>query len=170
MATRPPRLIDKVLPDLPPEIRDDFFVHAAGELQRHSPWLFAAMFINSIIAIGSGASEAHWFVRYCLPGAMALYCLFSIATLRRNLDFANKPWRARKFLRESALSSCFGAIICTLWCVLSWISAPVEAKTFRNRTTSLPDRLPVALSFCSIKPILRNVRLQDLLPVSRGPL
>lgn len=128
MTVRQPRLIDRILPDLPEEIRDDFFVHAASELQRHSPWLFAAMFINALIAMGSGAVEAHWLVRYGLPGIMALYCAFSIATLRRDLDFANKPWRARKFLRESAVSSCIGAILCTSWCVLSWLVAPVEAR------------------------------------------
>ena len=121
-------LLDRMIPDLPQGIREDFFVHAATELQRHAPWLFAAMFINSLIALSTGSDQTHWFVRYALPGLMAAYCLVSMAALRNDWDFANHPWRARKFLRESALSSCFGALVCTAWCVFSWLSAPVDER------------------------------------------
>ena len=121
-------LLDRMIPDLPAGIREDFFVHAATELQRKSPLLLAAMFVNSLIALLTGAQEAHWLVRYALPGMMAAFCLFSIIALRSDYDFAGKPWRARKFLLQSSLSSCFGAVVCTLWCVLSWVVAPVEAR------------------------------------------
>ena len=113
------RLRTRILPELAPDIRDEFFVHAATELQRHAPWLFTAMFINSAIAMVSGAAEAHWIVRLGLPGLMGIFCLFSLWQLRTDWDFAKRPWRARRFLRDSALSSVFGAIICTSWCVLS---------------------------------------------------
>ena len=89
-------LLDRMIPDLPAGIREDFFVHAATELQRKSPLLLAAMFVNSLIALFTGAQEAHWLVRYALPGMMAAFCLFSIIGLRANLDFTGKPWRARK--------------------------------------------------------------------------
>ena len=117
-----------ILPDLPEEIREDFVVHAASELQRQAPWLFATMFINSAIAMLTASPAAGWFVAYGLPGIMAVYCLLSAFSLRRDMQFAAKPWRASKFLVQGTVSSCFGALICTAWCVLSWLSAPVEAR------------------------------------------
>lgn len=128
MAGRGERLERLILPDLPAEIRDDFVIHAARELQRQAPWLFATMFINSVIAMLTSSPAAGWFVQYGLPGIMAFYCLLSTFALRRDLQFADKPRRASKFLVNATLSSCFGAVICTAWCVLSWLSAPVEAR------------------------------------------
>ncbi|QKG71756.1 GGDEF domain-containing protein [Erythrobacter mangrovi] len=128
MASKAQSWLDRAIPDLPDAIRDDYFVHAAKELQRQSPWLFRAMFINSIIAMVAGAEAAHPFVRYALPTLMACYCVFSLFVLRSDWQFDAKPWRARKFLFESSLSSCFGALICTSWCILSWLAAPVEAR------------------------------------------
>lgn len=122
------KFLERAIPDLPEAIRDDYFVDAAVDLQRKAPWLFKAMFVNSIIAIAAGAAEAHWVVRYVLPGIMAGYCLISIVALRNDWQFAEKPWRARKFLFESSLSSLFGALLCTTWCILSWLAAPVEAR------------------------------------------
>lgn len=121
-------LLERAIPDLPAAIRDDYFVHAASELQRKAPWLFKAMLVNSLIAMFAGAPEAHWTVRYVLPGVMAAYCLLSIIALRTDWQFAAKPWRARKFLFESSISSVFGALLCTAWCVLSWWVAPVDAR------------------------------------------
>ncbi|WP_369025062.1 GGDEF domain-containing protein [Qipengyuania sp. RANM35] len=122
------RLLERAIPDLPEAIRDDYFVHAANELQRKAPWLFKAMFVNSLIAMFAGAPEAHWVVRYVLPGIMAAYCAMSIVVLRNDWQFAEKPWRARKFMFESSVSSVFGAVLCTTWCILSWWVAPVEAR------------------------------------------
>ncbi|WP_374405399.1 diguanylate cyclase [Pelagerythrobacter sp.] len=122
------RLEALIIPDLPPEIRDDFLVNAACELQRQAPWLLAAMTINSIIAMLTASPNVGWFVQYGLPGAMALYSLLSIVSLRRNLHFAEKPRRAANFLVQSTVSSWFGALICTSWCVLSWLNSPVDAR------------------------------------------
>ena len=113
-----------VIPDLPAEIRDDYLVHAANELQRHAPWLFGAMFVTSLIAMLAASPGAHWVVAYGLPGVMAAYCLLSIVGLRTSWQIEGKPWRAEKFLFSASISSCFGATVCSVWCVLSWLSAP----------------------------------------------
>lgn len=128
MAEWGKRLESLILPDLPPEIAEEFVVHAAVELQRQAPWLLATMFINSVIAILTASPAASWFVAYGLPGIMAVYCVLTTFSLRRDLRFAQRPRRAARFLVQSAISSSFGAMVCSAWCVLSWLSAPVEAR------------------------------------------
>nr|WP_171033014.1 diguanylate cyclase [Qipengyuania marisflavi] len=116
------------IPDLPKDIREDYVVSAAIQLQRQARWLFAALFITAPIAIFAAGEHTHWLVKWGLPSIMGIYCLYGFAMLSRKLDFETNPRRAAKFVVEASVSSCFGAIICSLWCVLSWHGAEGEQR------------------------------------------
>ncbi|WP_164931302.1 diguanylate cyclase [Erythrobacter sp. HKB08] len=104
-------------------MRQDFVVSAATQVQKQAFWLFVALLITTPFAVIITPPEAGWLVRWGLPGAMAAYCLFGMFKLSRDNAFAEKPWRAEKFVVEASVSSCVGALICTSWAVLSWLGA-----------------------------------------------
>lgn len=116
-------LFRMAIPDLPPDIRQDYLVGAAKQVQKQAFWLFAVLLITTPFAAYVTPEKAGWVVRWTLPGAMAAYCLFGMAKLTVDNQFDAKPWRAEKFVVESFASSCIGALICTSWAVASWLGA-----------------------------------------------
>ncbi len=116
------------IPDVASDIRDEFVIHAAQDVQRNARWLFFFLFLTTPLAILAGNPDVPWLVRIGMPIAMGTYCLLGFLMLLRPIDFASKPKAAAHYLVDSSISSCFGAIICSTWCVLSWLYAPVDDR------------------------------------------
>ncbi|MEL7218218.1 MAG: diguanylate cyclase [Pseudomonadota bacterium] len=116
------------VPDVTPDIRDEFVVHAAHAVQRNARWLFFLLFLTTPLAALAGSPEVPWIVRYGMPIVMGCYCLLGFVMLSRKIDFSKSPKLAAHYVVDSSISSCFGAIICSTWCVLSWMYAPVDER------------------------------------------
>lgn len=116
------------IPDVASDIRDEFVVHAAQDVQKSARWLFLLLFLTTPLAILAGNPEVPWAVRIGMPIAMGGYCLLGFAMLSRTIDFARKPKLAAHYLVDSSVSSCFGAVICSSWCVMSWLYAPADDR------------------------------------------
>lgn len=116
------------IPDVAPDIRDEYVVHAATDVQKNARWLFFLLFMTTPLAAFAGSPEVPWMVRIGMPIAMGLYCLLGFVMLSRKLDFAANPKMAAHYVVDSSISSCFGAIICSMWCVLSWLYAPADDR------------------------------------------
>lgn len=116
------------IPDVAPDIRDEFVIHAASEVQKNARWLFFLLFLTTPLAIFAGNPEVPWMVRVGMPILMGSYCLLGFVMLSRRIDFAKKPKVAAHYVVDSAISSCFGAVICSSWCVLSWLYAPADDR------------------------------------------
>ncbi|MFL0356391.1 GGDEF domain-containing protein [Erythrobacter sp. GH1-10] len=116
------------VPDIAPDIRDEFVIHAASDVQKNARWLFFFLFLTTPLAAFAGSDAVPWIVRWGMPVVMGVYCLLGFAMLSRPLDFTNSPKLARHFVVDSSISSCFGALICSTWCVLSWLYAPVDDR------------------------------------------
>ncbi|MEL7446772.1 MAG: diguanylate cyclase, partial [Pseudomonadota bacterium] len=116
------------IPDIAPDIRDEFVVHAATEVQRNARWLFFLLFLTTPLAALAGNPEVPWMVRIGMPIAMGSYCLLGFVMLSRKIDFVGQPKVAAHYVVDSSISSCFGAIICSAWCVLSWLYAPADDR------------------------------------------
>lgn len=111
------------IPDLPADMRDDFVVGAAQQVQKQAQWLFLALLCTTPFAVLATPAGMGWLVRWGLPAAMAGYCLFGLYKLRHVHTHAHKPRFAARFVVEASLSSSIGALICTSWAVLSWLGA-----------------------------------------------
>lgn len=111
------------IPDLPDDLRNDFVVGAAEQVQKQAKWLFLALLCTTPFAVLATPAGAGWLVRWALPAAMALYCGYGLFKLSRDNQFATHPRRAARFVVEASLSSSIGALICTSWAVLSWLGA-----------------------------------------------
>lgn len=116
------------IPDVTPDIRDEYVVHAAHAVQRNARWLFFLLFLTTPLAALAGSPEVPWMVRIGMPIVMGSYCLLGFVLLSRHVDFSKSPKLAAHYVVDSSISSCFGAIICSAWCVLSWMSAPADDR------------------------------------------
>ncbi|NCP18723.1 MAG: diguanylate cyclase [Erythrobacter sp.] len=116
-------LRNAAIPDLPPEVRNDFVVASATTVQKQGRWLFAGLLLTCPFAALATPDGAGWFVQWGLPGLMALYCALGLKTLFTNFQFQQKPWRAERFIMSSWQSSLVGALISTSWAIAAWLGA-----------------------------------------------
>ena len=117
-------------PYIPEDIRDEFVLLSAGQLQEQSKLLFLAFLLTTPTAALAAAPDASLWVRYAVPGAMAIFCLAGYLNLRRDLRLTVSPRRARAFLREATVSSSLIAVMCSAWCVYSWLGAPPAERIY----------------------------------------
>ena len=99
------------IPDLPQDVRADYVIAAATQVQKQARWLFVALLLTCPLAIFVTPESSGWFVRWVLPLGMSIYCLSGLLTLFKGTAFEGKPWRAEKFIVESWFSSLIGAMI-----------------------------------------------------------
>ncbi|WP_088309600.1 GGDEF domain-containing protein [Novosphingobium sp. B 225] len=118
------------VPHIPEAIRDEFTVMAATQMQRHARLLFLALMLTTPTALLAMAPKADWWVARATPIAMALFCLAGFLNLSRDLRLATSVRRARRFVRESTIGSCAIAVMCSAWCVYSWLGAPPHERVY----------------------------------------
>ena len=121
-------LRNAAIPDLPQEVRSDFVVASAVTVQKQGRWLFLGLLLTCPFAALATPEAAGWFVRWGLPGLMALYCAMGVRALFRKYDFQLKPWRAERFIIASWKSSVVGALISTSWAIAAWLHADPGAR------------------------------------------
>ncbi len=119
-----------VNPSIPAEIEDAFALLSATELQAQSRLLFLGFLLTTPTAALAAAPDASPWVRIVVPAAMAFFCLAGFFNLNRDLRLDVSPRRARRFLRESTVASSAIAVMCSAWCVLSWLGAPPEERIY----------------------------------------
>ena len=118
------------VPHIPDSIRDEFMLMAAAQMQRHARQLFLALMLTTPTALLAMAPNASWWVSRGAPIAMALFCLAGYLNLRRDLRIATSVRRAARFVRESAIGSSAIAVLCSAWCVYSWLGAPPHERIY----------------------------------------
>ncbi len=117
-------------PPIPDDIRDEYLLLSAGQLQAQSRLLFLAFMITSPMAAFAAAPDAGLWISKVVPAAMTLFCLLGYLNLRRDLRLSVSPRRAARFLRESTFASCMVAVMCSAWCVHSWLGAPEHERIY----------------------------------------
>lgn len=110
-------------PEIPEDIRDEFMRLSATQMQRHARLLFLALLLTTPTATLAAAPGASWWVRQGTPIAMAMFCLAGFLSLCRDLRLDQSVGRATRFVRESTIGSSAIAVMCSAWCVYSWLGA-----------------------------------------------
>lgn len=128
------RLADKLrgyfAPQVPDAIRDEFVVRGAVQMQRNSRLLFLALFLTTPTGALAAAEGATWWVRFGAPAALAVFCLAGVWSLGRDLRLATSVRRSHRFVRDAAVGSSLIAVMCSAWCVHSWLSAPLDERIY----------------------------------------
>ena len=117
-------------PHLPDAIRDEFVVRGAVQMQRNARLLFFALFLTTPTGALAASAGASWWVRLGTPAALAMLCLLGVWALGRDLRLASSVRRSRRFVRDATLSSAALAVMCSAWCVHSWLGAPPDERIY----------------------------------------
>ena len=91
-------------PHIPDDIRDEFLLLSASQLQAQSRLLFLAFLLTTPTAALAAAPDASLWVRFGTPATMALLCLIGFMNLNRDLRLSTSVRRAKRFLREDRKS------------------------------------------------------------------
>lgn len=119
-----------IAPEIPDAIRDEYILITASQLQNRARLLFGALLLITPGAYFASAPEASIWVRIATPLAMGLFCLLSFISLSRDLKIADNVHRARRFLWQSTYSSSLVAMMCSAWCINSWLGAPEPQRIY----------------------------------------
>lgn len=117
-------------PNIPEEIRGEFMLTSAVQMQKHARLLFLALLLTTPTAVLAAAPEASFWVRYVTPAAMALFCLAGFLNLNRDLRLGVSLRRAARFVKEATYCSSAIAALCSAWCVYSWLGAPPAERIY----------------------------------------
>ncbi|WP_261300380.1 GGDEF domain-containing protein [Sphingomonas alpina] len=155
----------RLFPPLPEAIRDEFVLMTAAQLQVQSRMLFLALFLTVPTAAYAYSAGAPWFVRFGLPAIMGGACFAGFLSLSRDLKISTSVRRARKLIRQSTWSSSALALVCSSWCVVSWLGAPADTKIYYPLILSM-GALSTAYCLSSVRSAaLLNLAI-DMLPIS----
>ncbi|MXP09713.1 GGDEF domain-containing protein [Pseudoblastomonas halimionae] len=144
-------LRNAAIPDLPEDVRSDFVVANATTVQKQGRWLFVGLLVTCLFAALATPERAGWFVRWGLPGLMAVYCAMGMNSLFRDYQFQQKPWRAERFIIASWKSSLIGALISTSWAIASWFAAD-PGERLHYPVMLVMGSLATAYCMASIRP------------------
>lgn len=153
------------IPDLPHDVRLDYVVGAAMQVQKQARVLFVALLITCPFAVLVTPENAGPFVRFGLPAAMVLYCSLGLFQLRKDNQFETKPWRAERFIVESWISSLIGALICTIWAISSWFGAEGNER-LHFPVMLVMGSLATAYCVASIRAAAAMHLLIDIVPIA----
>jgi diguanylate cyclase (GGDEF)-like protein len=117
-------------PHIPEEIRGEFMLASALQMQKHARLLFLALFLTTPTAALAAAPGASFWVRYVTPLAMALVCLAGFLNLSRDLRLGVSTRRAAAFVKEATYGSSAIAALCSAWCVYSWLGSPPSERIY----------------------------------------
>ena len=117
-------------PDIPDEIRGEFMLASATQMQKHARLLFLALLLTTPTAALAAAPGASAWVRFGAPIAMAAFCLAGFLNLSRDLRLGTSLRRATRFVREATIGSSAIAVMCSAWCVYSWLGSPPGERIY----------------------------------------
>ncbi|MFM5894765.1 MAG: diguanylate cyclase [Novosphingobium sp.] len=103
---------------------------SAAQMQKQARLLFLALLLTTPTAAFAAAPGASLWVRLAVPAAMALFCLAGVLNLSRDLRLAVSVRRAAAFVREATVGSSAIAVMCSAWCVYSWLGAPEGERIY----------------------------------------
>lgn len=155
----------RLFPALPAEIRDEFVLMTASQLQVQSRLLFLMLFLTVPTAAFANSAGAPWFVRFGLPLIMGSACLAGFLSLSRDLRISTSLRRARKLINESTWMSSVLALVCSSWCVVSWLHAPAETKIYYPLILSM-GALSTAYCLSSVRRAAVLNLVIDMVPIA----
>lgn len=119
-----------IAPDIPDAIRDEYILFTARHVQDRGRLLFGALLLTAPAAYYAAAPDASAWVSIGAPLVTGLLFLLGYLNLSRDLHLANNVYRSRKLISSATISSSLIAVMCSAWCVFSWLGAPPGERIY----------------------------------------
>ena len=124
------RLIMRIFPPVPEEIRDDVAILRANRIETLTPMLFLMLAATTPTAIYAGVAAVHPAVRIGFPVILALVGILGFLFLMHNRGRKMSPRRARRMIREASWLSGITGLMCSVWTVTNWLAAPAATHSY----------------------------------------
>ncbi|MEO1046475.1 MAG: GGDEF domain-containing protein [Pseudomonadota bacterium] len=108
---------------------DDLAIIQARRIIYHCRWLHLALFCGVPAAIYGGSPDSGLFIRIILPTIIGAAFILGFLSLTMARKKRLHPKNSRRLVREAGIGCCIVALLCSIWCVFSWLSAPAEMKS-----------------------------------------
>ncbi len=150
----------RIFPPVPEPVKEEFTILTALEAQMQSRPLLLALLVTVPAAAFASSEGASLWVRYGLPFVMALGCILGLIANYQSTGKIKGTRSARKMIVDSTIFSTFLAIVCSSWCVFSFLGSSGEERPFYP--------LILAMGSLSTAYCLSSARLAAVLNLSIG--
>ena len=150
----------RIFPPVPEPVQDEFTILTAIEAQMQSRPLLLALLITVPPAAFASSDGASLWVRYGLPFIMALGCILGLIANYQSTGKIKSPRSARKMIADSTVFSSILALVCSSWCVFSFLGSSGEERPFYP--------LILAMGSLSTAYCLSSARLAAVMNLSIG--
>jgi diguanylate cyclase (GGDEF)-like protein len=124
------RLITRIFPPVPEEIRDDVAILRANRIETLTPMLFLMLAATTPTAIYAGVSTVHPVIRIGFPVTLAIVGVLGFLFLMHNRGRRMSPRRARRMIVEAGWLSGITGLMCSTWTVTNWLAAPAATHSY----------------------------------------
>lgn len=120
----------RIFPPVPEPVSDEFTILTALEAQIQSRPLLVALLVTVPPAAFASSDGASLWVRYGLPFIMALGCILGLIANYQSTGKIRSVRSARKMITDSTAFSSILALVCSSWCVFSFLGSSGEERAF----------------------------------------
>jgi diguanylate cyclase (GGDEF)-like protein len=149
-------------PPVPEAIRDDFTLLRAARLQSQIPLLYLTLLFTIPTAIYGSSEGASPIIRFGIPVFMATMCLLRFFAWMKKRGMTLDVDRAAKMIKAATWVSCSLGVLCSIWCVMSWFSAPSAMRIYYPMIMAMGS---LATAYC-----LSTIRFATILNLAIGLL
>lgn len=154
------RLITRIFPPVPEDIRDDFAVLRANRVETLTPMLFLMLAATTPTAIYAGVATVHPVIRIGFPAILAIVGVLGFLFLMHNRGRRMSPRRARRMIREASWVSGITGLMCSIWTVTNWLAAPAATHSYYAMIMAMGS---LATAYC-----LSSIRFTTFLNLGVG--
>jgi diguanylate cyclase (GGDEF)-like protein len=120
----------RIFPPVPEPVIDEFTILTALEAQLQSRPLLLALLVTVPPAAFASSDGASPWVRYGLPFIMALGCILGLIANYQSTGKIKSVRSARKMIADSTGFSSILGLVCSAWCVFSFLGSSGEERPF----------------------------------------
>lgn len=154
------RLITRIFPPVPEEIRDDVAILRANRIETLTPMLFLMLAATTPTAIYAGVATVHPVIRIGFPMILAIVGVLGFLFLMHNRGRRMSPRRARRMIREASWVSGITGLMCSIWTVTNWLAAPTATHSYYAMIMAMGS---LATAYC-----LSSIRFPTFLNLGVG--